>query len=523
MDYSQITAQAAQQENAQRAAKEKEIRRRAGILELDEVKKRQSPGLASSSGALSGSQPKQDRLAKRPVLRTLRNIARAGISPMVSQPMTPEQKANPFYKDPADAFWAGMGQDVADAMLGINSGSHAMTMMNEARNMQPETQMQYLNYQVQKQNLEEKERQITISKAVELATTNALSVLDAADTSEVDPIVLMEVVGKQLLASDNPFVKQEGLNQLKEVSTIRGVSARSGSQDYRDDNIISSLLPRVYTQDQKGVWQPNPNASAQDMQDYSDAYTRRYGPKSQYNNATGQMNYIQTPAPTNLPVPSAFPTQDLTTFDRDKARRQSAAEVAVKGLDAAQTKRSIYIERMVNNAEKLEAIEKMQEENGQPVGMSLAAYEAFMAIDNKEDSLLQHMNKVLQKKVWPEIDQEYFQLGQDFILAILREESGAAIGASEAANIARLAFKTQNMKEGRQEAVSRYRSTQIRGNIVAMPWGWEDRDAFYHAWEDLYADRFPRRRARKEQSETPGQDSTNSTFKGLFSKEEGQE
>ena len=54
MDYSQITAQAAQQANAQRAAKEKEIRRRAGILELDEVKKRQSPGLASSSGALSG-------------------------------------------------------------------------------------------------------------------------------------------------------------------------------------------------------------------------------------------------------------------------------------------------------------------------------------------------------------------------------------------------------------------------------------------------------------------------------------
>ena len=358
--------QQAQQEALKKAQLERQLQAQQNATNTN-------AGLSPTQGALSKPRPKPDKLANRPVLRTLRNVARAGLAPITSDPQAAQKKAaNPFYKDPADAFWAGMGQDVADAMLGINRGSNAMAMMNEARMMQPETQMQYIDYQIKKQQLDDMEalRQVNIKLSQPAQQDNTTvpsrpssSVSTPVSQSVITPVTQSstpyldeeERVARAYLNSPNLSLQAAGREMMANIGKERRALANKGGQKVVDDRTLRALLPQIATKGADGQWVQNPNADPNLVSQYNDAYMRRHGPTRITDPVTKATTIQQSTAPTDLLVPPGMPQPETpgqiykTQFDKE------VIDLDLKGLSESQTKRGGFANRMTNAAQQMAA------------------------------------------------------------------------------------------------------------------------------------------------------------------------
>ena len=390
-----------------------------------------------------------------------------------------------------------MGQDVADAMLGINSGSHAMTMMNEARMMQPETQMQYIDYQIKKQQLDDMEalRQVNVQlgqpsqlNAAPATDQERSTVTTPATQSETPYLDEEERRAKAYFNSPNLSLQAAGRELMANIGKERRALANKGGQKVVDARTLRALLPQIATKGADGQWVQNPNADPNLVSQYNDAYMRRHGPTQITDPVTKATTVQQSIAPKDLLVPSSMPQPETTGQIYRKQYENEVIALDFQGLSEPQSKRAGFANRMANAAQQMAAIEANQ---GEKKGLPLAKLQMFTSFTGEgADAFTAFITEqITADKALTDEQKAYIQAGRNMLLAILRPETGAVIGPSEVSDTAKLVFKTHDMNQSRQDMTDNYRSDQVISVIDSMPDAWKFKSVRLQQWYDIFGEK----------------------------------
>jgi len=427
---------------------------------------------------------------------------------MTSDPQAAQKRAaNPFYKDPADAFWAGMGQDVADAMLGIDSGSNAMTMMNEARNMQPETQMQYLDYQI-------KNRELTKTQALEAATDLAYKNLDLQQL-ENDPLSVEQkvidnlfTIGRQTGNGDINMIAQEKYMELLKLKDQRGLPRGSAQERAFSTIYDQSIDPnspeylkawnvafgeRREWDDGLGKWRkfrdrvPGPDVRIPDAYrgEFPQAPTQPgrdqpnvvVAPNAQQKRKPG-MDTTWVPVDPNLTDPQFWAAQGYDMDTVMRSRRETA-----KGLSGDAGDSANYLQTQLRALTNLHKMERQFK--GKPLISERMWYTYAMA-DQSDRGALDKIWATLFKTSLTEDQKNYLANAKLFATASLRKDSGAALTADETATYSERGVINDSMGEERRKTIDDWRMDQVAALFNYIPVGWPKWRTMYDVADDLY-------------------------------------
>ena len=469
--------------------------------QLQQAAPRENALGVEGNGALSKTAAPEPVKRKRPVLNALKTVAGWAVDPIArksEEELEEIRKKQPFYQDPADAFWTGMAIDTADAMMGNQPQSNALRMMGEARMRNPQTQMQYLDYQIKQQQLDDLEAQrqinIKLGQPAQLDTTAvpgqpSSSVTTPAVQSDTPYIDQEEREAQAYLDSDNASMRAIGRDLMAKVGDKRRALANKGGQKVDDDRTLRTLLPQIATQGADGKWVLNPNANPQLVNDYNDAYYRRHGPTEFTDPVTKARTLQQGIAPTDLLVPEGMPQPNSPENIYREQFVSRGMQLDLEGLDATQATRTDYITRIANATEQMARIENTQSPDKQ--GLALDKLNIFTSFTGEGES---QFSKWVTQKLAEDVnltaqEKEYIQAGQNLIAAILRPETGAVIGPSEVSQTAKLVFKTHDMNKTRQDITDNYRSDKLISIIDSMPDAWKFKPVRLQQWYNVFGEK----------------------------------
>lgn len=318
------------------------------------------------NGALSKNAAPEPVKRKRPVLNALKTVAGWAVDPIArksEEELAEIRKTQPFYQDPADAFWAGMAIDTADAMMGNQPQSNALRMMSDARMNDPQTQMQYLNFQTAQLELDEATRQQKLSIDKRKALQQLQDMRKTDNWSQMAPRAKLEAEADIYSNSDNIDVQQLAMPIYEKLATIDASNLRSFGTPYDQamkvfNETMSQIPLHSYT----------PTSAAQfveqlkkDINKHIESKsTQPFFPDMSKLELDPRYTPVTTPSGAVQMVPTRGDTPGKTVLSseeaiQEKVLSQSVQDEAKRVTDKADPKNKEMIDKLARSYEGLES------------------------------------------------------------------------------------------------------------------------------------------------------------------------